>query len=140
MPRFIPPPGPGRPKGSRTKQQLAVEAKLAALGCDPITAMAALAMDRATPLELRAKLYCELAQYVAPRRKAADPPVAVDLPTLRGPRDAVAAAASLLGAVGSGAVTPGEAGAVGRVVDLGLRAIELGDIESRLQALEGRQG
>jgi hypothetical protein len=96
MPRFIPPPGPGRPKGSKTKQQLAVEAKLEELGCDPITAMATLAIDPATPLELRIKLHCELAQYVAPRRKAAERPVVLDLPTLHGPRDAVAAAASLL--------------------------------------------
>ena len=46
MPRFIPPPGPGRPKGSKSRRQLAVEAKLEELGCDPITAMATLAMTR----------------------------------------------------------------------------------------------
>jgi hypothetical protein len=57
---------------------------------------ATLAIDPATPLELRIKLHCELAQYVAPRRKAAERPVMLDLPTLHGPRDAVAAAASLL--------------------------------------------
>jgi len=65
-------PGPGRPKGSKTKQQLAVEEKLGALGCDPITAMAMLAMDDETPLEHRIKLYCELAQYIAPKRKAVE--------------------------------------------------------------------
>jgi hypothetical protein len=135
MPRFIPPPGPGRPKGSKTKQQLAVEAKLEELGCDPITAMATLAIDPTTPLELRIKLHCELAQYVAPRRKAVDPPVVLDLPTLHGLRDAVAAA-SLLEAISVGTVTPNEASAIGRVVDLGLHAIELGDI---LKALEDRQ-
>ena len=62
MPRFIPPPGPGRPKGSKSRRQLAVEAKLEELGCDPITAMATLAMDENTPLDLQIKLYCELAQ------------------------------------------------------------------------------
>ncbi len=139
MPRYIPPPGPGRPKGSKTKQQLAVEAKLEQLGCDPITAMAALAMDQATPLELRVKLHCELAQYVAPRRKAVERPVAVDLPALSSAKDAVAMTAKLLGSVSAGEITPAEASALGRVVDLGLRAIETTDIETRLAALEARQ-
>ena len=65
-------PGPGRPKGSKTKQQLGIEEKLAELGCDPITAMALLALEDTTPLEIRVKLYCELAQYVAPKRKAVE--------------------------------------------------------------------
>src|SRR5215217_3420866 len=66
----LPNPGPGRPLGSRNKRHLAVEAKLAELGCDPITAMALLAMDETVAIELRIKLYCELAGYVAPKLKA----------------------------------------------------------------------
>jgi hypothetical protein len=115
MPRFIPPPGPGRPKGSKTKQQLAVEAKLEELGCDPITAMATLAIDPATPLNLRIKLHCELAQYVVPRRKAAERPIVLDLPSLNGSRDAVAASAALIAAVASGEIAPGEAHDIGRL-------------------------
>src|SRR3954453_4593883 len=70
MPRHVLPPGPGRPAGSQNKRSLAVEAKLAELGCDPITAMALLAMDETVAIELRIKLYCELAGYVAPKLKA----------------------------------------------------------------------
>src|SRR5829696_1883562 len=68
----LPVPGPGRPRGSRNKRHLAVEAKLAELGCDPIAAMALLAMDEAVAIELRVKLYCELAGYVAPKLKAVE--------------------------------------------------------------------
>jgi hypothetical protein len=96
MPRFIPPPGPGRPKGSKSRRQLAVEAKLEELGCDPITAMATLAMDENTPLDLQIKLYCELAQYVVSRRKAVEQPIAIELPTLTSSKDAVTASAALL--------------------------------------------
>jgi hypothetical protein len=38
--------------------------------CDPITGMARIAMDENAPLEIRARMYTELAQYVAPKRKA----------------------------------------------------------------------
>src|SRR5215207_5646441 len=68
----LPNPGPGRPRGSRNKRHLAVEAKLAELGCDPITAMALLAMDETVAIELRIKLYCELAGYVAPKLKSVE--------------------------------------------------------------------
>ena len=62
-------PGPGRPKGSRTKQQLQVEERLRELGCDPIEGMARIAMDEAVPIEVRARMFTELAQYIAPKRK-----------------------------------------------------------------------
>ena len=139
MPRFIPPPGPGRPKGSKSRRQLAVEAKLEQLGCDPITAMATLAMDENTPLDLQIKLYCELAQYVVPRRKAVEQPIAIELPTLTSPKDAVTASAALLAAVAAGEIAPGEAREVGRLLELHLKAVELHDIEVRLATLEGKQ-
>src|SRR3954465_15723172 len=66
----LPNPGPGPPRGSWNNGSLGVQEKVAELGCDPITAMALLAMDEAIAIELRIKLYCELANYVAPRLKA----------------------------------------------------------------------
>ena len=42
----FPVPGPGRPKGSRTKQQMQVAAILERLGADPIEAMAMIMMQR----------------------------------------------------------------------------------------------
>jgi hypothetical protein len=65
-------PGPGRPRGIKDKRTLAVEAKLAELGCDPLTAIAMAAMDETHPIELRMKLYCELVQYIAPKLKAVE--------------------------------------------------------------------
>jgi hypothetical protein len=62
----------GRPKGSKNKQTLAVTDRLEALGCDPIEGMAQIAMDERAELSIRAQMYKELAQYVAPKRKAVE--------------------------------------------------------------------
>jgi hypothetical protein len=62
----------GRTKGTPNKRTADVIAKLAALGCDPIEGMARIAMDGANPVELRARMYTELAGYVAPKCKAVD--------------------------------------------------------------------
>jgi hypothetical protein len=58
--------GQGRPKGALNKRTLDVIDKLAALCCDPIEGMARIAMNENNPAELRARMYSELAQYVAP--------------------------------------------------------------------------
>lgn len=65
-------PGAGRPKGSKSKKTLAVEAKLEELGCDPIEGMAKIAQAAfdAEDFQLAGNMYKELAQYVAPKRKA----------------------------------------------------------------------
>jgi hypothetical protein len=60
----------GRKVGTPNKRSLAIEEKLAALGCDPIVGMARIAMDHANPVEVRAAMFRELAQYVAPKRRA----------------------------------------------------------------------
>jgi hypothetical protein len=60
----------GRVKGTPHKATLAVAERLETIGCDPIEGMARIAMDIQTPIDLRAKLYSELAQYIAPKRKA----------------------------------------------------------------------
>jgi hypothetical protein len=62
--------GQGRPKGALNKRTLDVIEKLAALDCDPIAGMALIAMNEKNPVELRGRMYSELAQYVAPKRKA----------------------------------------------------------------------
>lgn len=59
-----------RTKGTPNKRTVEVQERLDALGCDPIEGMALLAMDMANPPELRGKMYAELAQYIAPKRKA----------------------------------------------------------------------
>jgi hypothetical protein len=62
--------GQGRPKGALNKRTLDVIDKLAGLHCDPIAGMALIAMNEKNPVELRARMFAELAQYVAPKRKA----------------------------------------------------------------------
>ena len=62
--------GAGRPKGSLGEKTKAVQAKLEELGCDPIEALANISMDISNTPELRFQANKELAQYVAPKRKA----------------------------------------------------------------------
>lgn len=66
------PPNAGRRKGSVPKINQAVSEKLAALGCDPIEGMARIALDSKNPIEIRAKMYSELSQYVHPKRRAVE--------------------------------------------------------------------
>jgi hypothetical protein len=60
----------GRKKGTPNKRSQTVTEKLEALGCDPIAGMARIAMNTKNPIELRAQMFKELAQYIAPKRKA----------------------------------------------------------------------
>jgi hypothetical protein len=62
----------GRTAGTPNKRTAEVATKLAALGCDPIEGMARIAMDEANPIELRARMYSELAGFVAPKCKAVE--------------------------------------------------------------------
>lgn len=68
-------PTPGKRRGGRkpgvpNKRTADVVERLARLRCDPIAGMAKLAMDKKNTPELRGRMYAELAQYVAPKRKA----------------------------------------------------------------------
>jgi hypothetical protein len=49
-----------------------VAKRLKELGCDPIAELVALARDDAAPLALSGRIFAELANYVAPKRKAED--------------------------------------------------------------------
>jgi hypothetical protein len=62
----------GRAAGTPNKRTQDVIERLAALNCDPIEGMALIAMDNATPLDLRGRMFAELAQYVACKRKAVE--------------------------------------------------------------------
>jgi len=73
----------GRPKGSPNKRTLEVTARLAALGCDPIEGMAKIAADEMAlgingDRTLAGRMYAELAQYVAPKRKAVEHSGSID--------------------------------------------------------------
>jgi hypothetical protein len=60
----------GRQKGTPNKRTEEIQAKLEQMGCDPLEGMARLAVDENNSPELRGRMYAELAQYVAPKRKA----------------------------------------------------------------------
>jgi hypothetical protein len=60
----------GRVKGTPNRRTVEVIEKLESLGCDPIEGMAKLAMDPSNAPELRGRMFAELAQYIAPKRKA----------------------------------------------------------------------
>jgi hypothetical protein len=60
----------GRRAGTPNRSTAELKQTLEALGCDPLEGMARIAMDESQPTTLRANMYRELAQYVAPKRKA----------------------------------------------------------------------
>ena len=62
----------GRRKGSRNRRTVEVAERLAELDCDPFEGMVRIAMDESAPIEVRARMHAELAQYVAPKRKAVE--------------------------------------------------------------------
>ncbi|MDX1453487.1 MAG: hypothetical protein R3183_13085 [Oleiphilaceae bacterium] len=77
--------GAGRPKGTPNKRSQEVAEKIKAMGCDPIEGMARIAMqaedeaaiqerfqDKKDALTLAGNMYKELAQYVAPKRRAVE--------------------------------------------------------------------
>jgi hypothetical protein len=126
------PGNPGRPKGSRNKTTLALEALLdgeaeaitrkaveMALDGD-VTAMR-LVMDRIMP----------------PRRER---PIMFTMPKMETAADAVKASAALVDAVANGDITPGEAGELSKLVDGFTKAVELHEIQQRLDKLEAAQG
>jgi hypothetical protein len=60
----------GRQQGTPNKLTQALTERLAALGYNPIEGMARIPMEESQRRALRAGMYRELAQYVAPKRKA----------------------------------------------------------------------
>jgi hypothetical protein len=64
----------GRKKGTPNKTTQTIQEKLDALGCDPLEGMAQIALEaKATgDMVLAGRMYAELAQYVAPKRKAVE--------------------------------------------------------------------
>lgn len=62
----------GRQKGTPNKRNAAVADLLSTLGCDPIEGMARIAMDTTNAVELRGRMYAELAGYLFAKRKATE--------------------------------------------------------------------
>jgi hypothetical protein len=60
----------GRIAGTPNRKTQEIGELLESLGCNPIQGMAEIAMNSEASLELRGRMYAELAQYVYPKRRA----------------------------------------------------------------------
>jgi hypothetical protein len=126
------PGNPGKPKGTRHRTTLAIEAILEG----EAEALTRKAVDLAKGGDTTALRLC--LERLAPPRK--DRPVKLTLPSLERPEDAVTATAALLQAVANGELTPSEAETVGKLLETHRRATELVDFEARLTRLEQQKG
>jgi hypothetical protein len=129
--RPFPPGNPGKPKGARHRATKAMEALLDGES----EALTRKAIELALAGDTTALRLC-IDRLLPTLRER---PVAVELPPLTGPKDAVAASAALLAAVTAGEIAPGEAREIGRLLELHLKALELHNIDARLAALESKQ-
>ena len=120
----------GRPKGSRNATTKLVEGLMEgqAEGITQVVVSAALGGDLTA-----ARLILD---RLAPARK--DRAVALDLPPITTSADSAMAMAAVVSAMADGQITPNEAGTVAAVLEGHRRALELTEIERRLEALEQR--
>lgn len=118
----------GRPKGSRSRSALALEAIMDS-DAEAITRkLIELALDGDGP-SLRMCM-----DRIMPARK--DRHVTFELPPLETAADAVKASAALVAAVAAGELTPSEAAELAKLVDTVIHSIEATDIQQRLAKIE----
>jgi len=118
----------GKPKGARHKTTLLAEKLMAGDVEEVVKAVVA----KAKGGDMQAARII-LDRICPPRR---DGPVAFALPPLKSAEDAAVAMGAILESVSNGELTPGEAGDIGRLIDVFTRALEVSEFEQRLRALE----
>jgi hypothetical protein len=119
---------PGKPKGARHKATQAVQDLL-----DGSTeALTQKAVDMALDGDTAALRLC--LERICPARK--DTPIQFELPSMVCAADAQTAAASVVGSVASGDLTPIEGASVMGLIDSYRRTLEASDFEKRIDALE----
>ncbi len=123
---------PGRPKGTRNKVTRAVETLLEG-EADALTRKA---VEMALDGDTTALRLC-LERLCPPRREH---PISVKLPTLKTAEDTANVIAFVLAAVAAGEITPGEGRLLAAMVESARKAIETGELERRLVALEKHPG
>jgi len=120
----------GRPKGSRNAVTVLAEKLME----DEAETVVRAILDAARAGDMGA---CRIIlDRLAPARK--DRPVALDLPPITTSADTAQAMAAVIRAMADGEISPSEAGAVASVLEGHRRALELTEIERRLEALEQR--
>jgi hypothetical protein len=118
----------GRPKGSRNKTTIAVEALLDG----EAKAIARKAIEKALEGDMAALRLC-LERLLPPRR---DRPVTFELPKIESVNDLANASSAILEACAAGTLSPGEAVEVMGLISAHVRVLEMTEIEARLSALE----
>lgn len=118
----------GRVHGSRNAATRAMEALLDGES-DALTRKA---IEMAKGGDMAALRLC-LDRILPPRK---DRPVSFALPPIAGTQDAAAAMSSILTAVSSGEVTPGEGAEVAKLIDSYVRAVEATESNERITRLE----
>jgi hypothetical protein len=126
--RPFPPGNPGKPKGTRHKTTLAMEALLEG----EAEALTRKAVELALQGDTTAMRLCF--ERILPARK--DPPVTFEMPTVNTAADAVKAAGALVASVASGELTPSEAAELSRLLENFTRVLEASEFEERLSKLE----
>lgn len=122
----------GKPKGARHKATLAAEALLEG----EAEGLTRKAIEAALGGDMGALKLC-LDRLVPPRRER---PVTFDLPAVKNASDHPAALGTILSAVATGELTPGEAQAFAGILKEHRAAIETAELSDRLAALEERIG
>jgi hypothetical protein len=120
--------GPGRPKGSRNRASLLLDA----IGDAAAEEVLRKVVDRARGGDLKAAEML-LSRIWPPRRSR---PVEIDLPAMKAAEDVVAALAAVAAEMAAGRLSPDEAQAVAAVLEIQRKAIETADLEQRIAALE----
>jgi len=119
---------PGKPKGARHKATLAALELLDG----EAEALTRKAVELALAGDTTALKIC--LDRLAPPRK--DAPVKVDLPDLQNAADSAAAISTIISAVASGELTPGEGAAMTALIEAHRRTLEFTELETRLAAME----
>lgn len=119
---------PGRPRGSRHRTTLAIEALLEGQH----QALTQAAIDKALAGDPTALKLC-LDRLAPPRR---DAPVSFEMPPIETVADTVAASSAVLAAVAAGDVTPDEGGRIMALLSAHRGILETGEMEARIAALE----
>ena len=121
----------GKPPGARHRATLAAEA----LFDGEAEALTRKAVEKAKEGDMTALRLC-LERILPPRR---DRPVAFKFPAVATTADAIKASSALPEATAKGDLTPGEAAELRKLVEVCIRAIQIGEIEERLVKLEARE-
>jgi hypothetical protein len=120
----------GKPKGTRNRTTLAVEALLEG----EAEALSRKAVDLALAGDTVALRLC--LERIAPVRKGRA--IALELGPVKTAQDLADAQATIIAAMGSGEITTDEATDAAKVVELVGAALERRDIEARIAALEAK--